>query len=511
MKTNSLYLPFLFLLLASFPILAQEDGEYYSLEEALAANPKEVYILDLSEESFSRLPESLMAFTNLKELSVNGIELSEMGDIWGAFPNLEYLDLDDNAIQTLPSSLSQLSRLKTLYLASNELGPEALKQIAAIQSLEELNLSRNTAITGADWSVLASLKKLKTLELLRLNLKECPKVLGQLPALNYLDLGENKIEEIKLSFGANLQNLDLSKNPLHTLDIQAEGLKDLFLDRTKIQNLPNQLAQLNYLSLDNCGMEEVPSQIIAYSQLKELSLIGNEIAELPESLTQLQQLEELLLSNNTLMEIPAFFAQIPNLTELHIDNNLLVDNNLEAPMKKLKLLYLSENLTGPSFFKGQYMPALEELYMSDCLLFGTPDFTGATKLKSIYLDGNMIDKIHPSLVTLQELEELDLSNNEKLIFPKGMEKLPLISLNISSCIGMDDLLDDDVVYEFPAFIVQLPKLESLEVANMPYDNLPKVWASKATLLYLDVSGTKLSYEQIKEVGLHHDKCDIIWE
>ena len=511
MKTNSLYLPFLFLLLASFPILAQEDGEYYSLEEALAANPKEVYILDLSEESFSRLPESLMAFTNLKELSVNGIELSEIGDIWGAFPNLEYLDLDDNAIQRLPSSFSQLTKLKTLYLASNQLGPEALKQIAAIPSLEELNLSKNTAMTGADWNALASLKKLKTLELLRLNLKECPKVLGQLPALNYLDLGENKIEEIKLSFGANLQNLDVSDNPLHTLDIQAEGLKDLFVNRTKIQKLPKQLAQLHYLSLDNCGMTEIPSQIMAYSQLKELSLIGNEIGELPESLTQLQQLEELLLSNNTLGEIPAFFAQIPNLTELHIDNNLLIENSLEAPMKKLKLLYLSENIMGPNFFKGQYMPALEELYMSSCLLFSTPDFTGATKLKSIYLDANMIDKIHPSLATLQELEELDLSNNEKLVFPKGMEKLPLTSLNISSCTSIDDLLEDDLVYEFPAFIAQLPKLESLEVANMPYDKLPKVWASKATLLYLDVSGTKLSYEQIKEVGLYHDQCDIIWE
>ncbi|WBM75947.1 leucine-rich repeat domain-containing protein [Saprospira grandis] len=250
---------------------------------------------------------------------------------------------------------------------------------------------------------------------------------------------------------------------------------------------------------------------MAYSQLKELSLIGNEIGELPESLTQLQQLEELLLSNNTLGEIPAFFAQIPNLTELHLDNNLIVVNNLEAPMKKLKLLYLSENIMGPNFFKGQYMPALEELYMSSCLLFSTPDFTGATKLKSIYLDANMIDKIHPSLAKLQELEELDLSNNEKLVFPKGMEKLPLTSLNISSCTSIDDLLEDDLVYEFPAFIAQLPKLESLEIANMPYNELPKVWASKASLLYLDVSGTKLSYEQIKEVGLYHDQCDIIWE
>lgn len=363
----------------------------------------------------------------------------------------------------------------------------------------------------ADWNALVSLKRLKTLELLRLNLKECPKVLGQLPALNYLDLGENKIEEIKLSFGANLQNLDLSSNPLQVLDIEAVGLKDLFLDRSEIQKLPKQLPQLNYLSLDNCGLTAVTGQIMAYTQLKELSLIGNKIGELPQSLTQLQQLEELYLSNNILEEIPAFFAQIPNLTELHIDNNLVAKNNLRAPMKKLKLLYLSENITGPNFFKGQYMPALEELYMSECLLFGTPDFTAATKLKSIYLDGNMIDKIHPSLAALKQLEELDLSNNEKLIFPKGMENLPLTSLNISSCIGLDDLLDDDVVYEFPTFIAQLPKLESLEIANMPYNKLPDTWASKATLLYLDVSGTKLSYDQIKAVGLYHDKCDIVWK
>ncbi|WCL82754.1 leucine-rich repeat protein [Saprospira sp. CCB-QB6] len=511
MNTNSLYLPFLFLLLTNFSLFAQEDGEYYSLKEALAANPQDVRSLDLSEESFQTLPKSLNAFTKLKELSVNGIQLQEIGDFWAAFPELEYLDLDDNEIKSLPPSFTKLQKLKTLYLADNQLSEESLKQIAQLKNLEELNLSNNKTLTTANWNALANLQELKTIELLRLKLKTCPDVLSKLPKLNYVDLGENEIENVQMTFGPSFHNIDLSDNPLHTLDIQAPNLKELYLNRTKIQILPKKLPQLYYLSIDNAEMQEIPRQIMAYTQLKELSLIGNKIGELPQGLTQLQQLEELYLSNNQLMELPAFFAQIPNLTELHLDNNIIGINNLKTPMKKLKLIYLSDNIIDADFFKGEYMPALEELYLTNCMLTNCPNFTGAPNLKTLYLDENMIEILHPSLIQLKKLEELDVASNEKLVFPKGMENLPLTSLNISSSVSIDDVLEEDVVYDFPSFIAKLPKLESLEIANIPYKTIPKTWAAKSTLIYLDVSGTNIPYEQIKELGLYLDQCEISWK
>lgn len=511
MNTNSLYLPLLLLLLTNFSLFAQEDGEYYSLEEALAANPQDVRSLDLSEETFQTLPNSLKTFTKLKELSINSLELEDLGDFWSAFPELEYLDLDDNEISSLPPSFTKLQKLKTLYLADNKLSEEALSQIAQLKQLEELNLSNNKTLTNANWNALASLQNLKTIELLQLNLKTCPQVLSKLPKLNYADLGENEIEILEMTFGQSFHNIDLSNNPLHTLNIQAPNLKELYLNRTKIQTLPKNLPQLYYLSVDNAEMLEIPSQIMAYAQLKELSLIGNKIKELPQGLTQLQQLEELYLSSNQLTEFPAFFAQIPNLTELHLDHNIMRANKLKTPMKKLKLIYLNNNMIKADFFQGQYMPALEELYLTNCMLTNCPNFTGTPKLKTLYLDENMIEVLHPSLSQLKKLEELDVAGNEKLSFPQGMENLPLTSLNMSSTVNIDDVLEEDVTYDFPSFIAKLPNLESLEIANIPYKTLPKTWAAKSTLLYLDVSGTNIPYEQIKELSLYLDQCEINWK
>ena len=507
MKTNSYFLAFVFLLLASLPILAQEDGEYYSLKDALAANPKEVYGLYLSQENFSSgLPKGLEAFTNLKELMINNSKLSKLSDIWGAFPNLEYLDLSDNRIEELPPSFSQLSKLKTLSLDSNKISPASLKQIAALNNLEELSLSNNPRLREANWDAFASLKKLKTLELVDLNLKKFPKVLCQLPALSSLDLSKNRLANLNLSFGPNLESLDLSNNPVWTIDLQAKGLKRLELDTTSVHTLPKRLDQLEYLSIDNCYLPYPPRGVLAYSQLKVLSASKNRIEQLPEPLAQLKQLEILHLSHNYIEELPAFFSELPNLKELYLDYNSLKKNNLSAPLRKLEMLDISHNGVRASFFKGQYMPALEELYMSRGNCYNTPDFTGANQLKIIYIDGHGMRNIHPSLAELPLLEELNLSENYQLVFPAGMEKLPLTSLNISSCI--DAFEEEEAIYEFPAFIAKLSNLESLEIANVPYAELPDNWASKAILDYLDVSGTKLPYKEIKEIGVDLEECTI---
>ncbi|WBM75949.1 leucine-rich repeat domain-containing protein [Saprospira grandis] len=510
MKTNSYFLAFVFLLLASLPILAQEDGEYYSLKDALAANPKEVYGLYLSQENFSSgLPKGLEAFTNLKELMINNSKLSKLSDIWGAFPNLEYLDLSDNRIEELPPSFSQLSKLKTLSLSHSRIGSASLKQIAALKNLEELSLSNDTTFRSANWDAFASLKKLKKLELGGCWLKDFPKVFAQLPALTYLDLHMNLIEEINVSFGPNLEYLDLSEGRLTHLDIEAKGLKSLLIGFTPIRSFPKRLDQLTYLNLQGSIHSNIPSQVMAYSQLKELVFRGTIMREVSANLTQLQHLEKLDLSGNEIEELPAFFSELPNLKELNLDSNLLRVNSLKEPMRKLKVLSINQYMVTmkETFFKGKYMPALEELYMSRGNCYNTPDFTGANQLKIIYMDDHSVSNVHPSLAELPLLEVLDLSGNDELIFPAGMEKLPLTSLNISSCI--DAFEEEEAIYEFPAFIAKLRNLEFLEIANVPYAELPDNWASKAILDYLDVSGTKLPYKEIKEIGVDLEECTIV--
>lgn len=74
---------------------AQEKGNYKDLAEALQ-NPKEVRILDLSENQLTILPKEI-----------------------GKLQKLQLLDLSRNRLITLPKEIGQLKNLRWLSLKNN--------------------------------------------------------------------------------------------------------------------------------------------------------------------------------------------------------------------------------------------------------------------------------------------------------------------------------------------------------------------------------------------------------
>ncbi|WVZ10953.1 hypothetical protein V8G54_015483 [Vigna mungo] len=145
-------------------------NETFNVFETLSSKLLRLEILDVSENSLTNemLP-SLGGFTSLKELYLSHNELDSDMHIQGLcsmLKNLWVLDLSGNNFNDsdIASALSQLSSLKSLNLGYSELTPRSILNISKIRSLEILDIAGNS-FSNEFLSSLSGLSRLKSLDL----------------------------------------------------------------------------------------------------------------------------------------------------------------------------------------------------------------------------------------------------------------------------------------------------------------------------------------------------------
>ena len=289
----------------------------------------------------------------------------------------------------------------------------------------------------------------KVLNLSNKNLDEVPprSILKYVRHINILNLGNNKIKEIKAGAFNDLGNvikLNLNNNKIKEISVGSfDGLRqltDLYLENSGIEEIKadafsdlgnviklnlnnnkikeisagsfNGLRQLTDLYLENSGIEEIKAD--AFSDLGnviKLSLNKNKIKEISAgSFNGLKQLKSLHLFNNEIEEIKAYaFNDLGNLKNLSLRSNKIKDIELGSfiGLGNLGILFLENN-------------KLEEIKPNS--------FSGLDKLRTLYLDNNKIKRIKtqyfgglPNLINLQldynpieEIEEGALDNVGRL-------------------------------------------------------------------------------------------------
>lgn len=219
--------------------------------------------------------------------------------------NLNELDLRNLDLTELPSEIGQLTNLQSLAVTGNLL-KHLPKEIENLNNLQELFLEDN-----------------------RLN--EFPKEIIKLTNLHTLDLSSNQLSELpeeiyKLS---NLKELTVSNNRLIKLPREINGLiglQSLILSENLLTELPKELIQLTKLVvldlLDN-NLSEFPKEIIDLINLHTLDLSGNQISTFPKEVANLINLEEINFSRNQLSQFPHEIYQLNNLKFLGLDENQL--------------------------------------------------------------------------------------------------------------------------------------------------------------------------------------------
>ncbi|MBX2966911.1 MAG: hypothetical protein KF845_12265 [Cyclobacteriaceae bacterium] len=126
---------------------------------------------------------------------------------------------------------------------------------------------------------------------------------------------------------------------------QLRNLKELYVSRTYLKQIPPQVCNLSKLESLDLDFNKLISieNIVCLEKLKSLSLVGNRLSHLPADLSLLSRLWFLDISNNQFKD--GLHSKLPpSIEELRIANSELNHFPLEIlELKKLKRLNLSDN------------------------------------------------------------------------------------------------------------------------------------------------------------------------
>uniref|UniRef100_G3VG42 Extracellular matrix protein 2 n=2 Tax=Sarcophilus harrisii TaxID=9305 RepID=G3VG42_SARHA len=261
----------------------------------------------------------LLSDRNLKTLYLAENEISKIpGETFNGVPNLEWLDLSKNKLETQglhPDTFKNLTRLKRLNLDGNSLS--AIPELPS--SLQELKINDNV-LQGLQRTSFRGLTKLLTLEAEGNQLHDgnvYPLAFYPLKSLMYLRLNENHFRGLPQGLPASLQELYLATNHI-------EEVTDRVL---------NKCQSLSLLVLSNNRIKEdciAPQAWIDLPKLESLDLSHNRLMHVPSFLPRV--LRRLILHHNQIEYIPGYvFAHMkPGLEFLHLSHNNIHDDGIHS-------------------------------------------------------------------------------------------------------------------------------------------------------------------------------------
>ncbi|TYI30201.1 hypothetical protein ES332_A05G369000v1 [Gossypium tomentosum] len=353
------------------------------------------------------LPSSLSNLTSLRTLNLSHNLFHGLFQLeFSKLSHLRHIDLRNNSINgTLPVSLSHCLNLKTLRLQGNKFSGNLPPQLGNLQRLSILSISINN-LTGS-----------------------IPPTFGNLSSLTYLALARNMlIGEIPSEFGQlkKLQHIQLSENHLSGhIPPSIFNISSLVFLSVTHNNLSGSLPIPN----DNHRFQALPNVREVYLALNWFEGI------LPAYLSNASNIECLDLSRNR------FHGPIP----------------LFGNMRKLIMLDLGQNLFSSSTARNVHFIGS----LSNC-----------TQLEYLRINSNRLSGEFPSVANLStNIQHLCISDNFLTGgFPHGMDKFQnLISLSLE----MNSLTGD-----IPRSIAKLGNLQNFLVhQNMFSGEIPEIFAN----------------------------------
>ena len=186
------------------------------------SQPLKIKVLILNNCNLKQLPESIIRFKNLSQLSLNNNPKLNLTDAFNKLEkiHLQFINLQNNNITALP------------------------KNITKMQWLVDFNLSGNTVNTNQSFNYLKQLPRLKSLWLTNNKLNHLPEALFNLTSLKCLYIEHN-----------NIYNIPEAMQTMKKLWIIHAG-------HNKFKTLPKAFAKmpaLLLLHINNCEIDSIPS------------------------------------------------------------------------------------------------------------------------------------------------------------------------------------------------------------------------------------------------------------
>lgn len=309
------------------------------------------------------------------------------------------------------------SRVTSITLAAVGLMGDLSGDISSLSELEVLDLSYNTGLNGTLPPSIVNLKKLKTLKLVGCSFYgPIPELIGSLQLLESLDLNSNRFTgQIPHSIGnlSKLILLDLSYNLLDGAIPVSSGTtsglnmlvntKHFHLGRNRLSGtIPKELFRsdmtlIHVLLHDNNLTGSIPSTLGLVHTLEAIRFEGNSLTgPVPSNLNNLTNVTTLILSNNK------FTGPVPNLTGMASLSYLDLSNNIfdasDFPLSFSNLRALTTLMMENTGLEGQIpptlfdLPGLQTLILRNNQLSGTLDIarSSSSQLEDIDMQNNVI-------------------------------------------------------------------------------------------------------------------------
>jgi Leucine-rich repeat (LRR) protein len=319
----------------------------------------ELLLLDSNDELSGRIPESLATLPALVEIYLG------WNSFTGRLPDLGrgvvYAHFWNNQLTgTVPKSYGNLSDIRSMYIQDNALSGTFTEEIwGAWREIEILELSENQL----EGTISSSVGVLTSLTQLGMSMNHfsgpLPTQLGMLSDMLYMRMGDNFLtSSIPTEIGGmkSAMYLEFHNNLLNgTIPSQfglITNLRGLILDSNDLSgSIPTEIASLRYLEVlslpKNALVGFLPSDLAKLGALTSLYLESNLLSgPIPTAFGYIPIIAELSLANNQLNStIPTELGRLTSLTQLNLNGNLLtgtVPTQLAA-LTSLNTLSLHEN------------------------------------------------------------------------------------------------------------------------------------------------------------------------
>ncbi|XP_063217061.1 chaoptin-like [Bacillus rossius redtenbacheri] len=411
--------------------------------------------------------------SSIHERSFEGLELS-----------LEYITLEDNELQEIPTALGRLKRLKYFYIASNNISDI---QSDVFQKLEYLNLESNRLVElPPDMFRTSTFVKLRDIRL-SYNLLSVieSRTFSSLPNLQTLVLTGNRIKTIKSSGFHNVTRLStiiLSDNQLVSIEDKA------FYDLPNLGRLDMQNNKLEYFTLNI--FERVATELVPFRINVSRNMITYLYSTRNFSMLSVTVFD---VTHNKVFDIPDdyFYKFNKTLRQLYMGHNNIRQLRSETfgSLTSVECLTLEHNHIS-SIHKSTFhaLASLQVLDLSHNHVrqLQARQLAGLGRLRVVRLSHNQLRALPRDVFAGSPLERLDLSGNKFAALPAG-------ALGAAGRTLRQLRMADNAVERVDGTaLFDTPRLLELDLARNGLASLPdNLLAGVAGLQRLDLSGNRL--------------------
>ncbi|XLS77615.1 hypothetical protein HN51_061840 [Arachis hypogaea] len=305
------------------------------------ANCSKLSKLDMEGNKLTEISENLFSsWTMLTEFNASKNLLNGIPDSIGGLSRLIHLDLHQNRISSIPSSIMGCHSLAEIYFGNNNLSTVPM-EIGALSHLGTLDLHSNQVAKIErlkEYPVEACKLNLLVLDLSNNSLSGLPAEIGKMTTLRKLLLTGNPLRTLRSSFdtGPTQALLKYLRGRLS----EAEDSGAVITAKDEVIAMATRLSITSKeLSMEGLGLNSVPPEVWESGEVMKHDLSKNPIQELPVELSSCVSLQVnffFCLYFLILAEVENFAANSDGQTQKLEDIHAQKLKELEAQILDLK-------------------------------------------------------------------------------------------------------------------------------------------------------------------------------